>query len=467
MRLLNAKALPIAVAAMALQACATSRPQVAPEDRVDLITGRTVVIAHRGGAGPDGTRASAGRSLKAGVTFIELDVRLTRDGRAVILHDSTVDRTTDGTGAVAEMTLEQVRRLDAGAKYRDPAEPGKSYAGERIPTVREMIRFVGRRGVLLLELKVPEAAERVVASIQQERAYPRVIVRSPDRNVLRRIKELDSRVLVGTMGKMPAANLDAFVSELKELGVASFTAPEATQEQVAAFRSRRIAVWGANTNDPAVMRKLIDAGVDGIITDTCPVLAELLKTQDATRPPLAPLPPDEEEEEPIEVAGLASLRTGLWAIPDFKAMTPAGSREISRTALFDVGMDFSLDVAPFFVQSSFDYALSSELSIISFSVQAGLETDLGKLVVPLSLRASAGVIFAELEVDDSRFGNFDHAVGFLVRAELMGRVSSSVVASLWVDYRQVEFDFDPVVTSGDDTAGGATFAVGLSVGVRF
>ena len=461
---LNAKVLLPAILALALQACVINPRPVQPE-RFDLITGRTAVIAHRGGPGPDGTRASAGRSLAAGVSYIELDVRLTRDGEAVILHDPTVDRTTDGTGVVAEMTLAQVRRLDAGVKYRDPAHPARSFAGERVPTAKEMIRFVGRRGVILLELKVPEAADAVVAAVQREKAFPRVVVRSADHAVLRRIKELDSRVLIGTMGTLPQENLQGFADQLKDLGVVSFTAVAIDRAQVETFRSRGIAVWGSNTNDPAVMRKLIDAGVDGIITDSSPVLAKLLKKQEPSEPPHRP--ESEDEDEPIEVSGLTGVRAGVWAIPEFKATVPAGLRKFTQAGLFDFGMDFSLDVAPIFIQSSFDYAFSSELSIVNFSVQAGVEADLGKMVLPLSLRASLGVMFAQLEVDDSRFGDFDHGIGFLTRVELLGKVSTSVVTSLWVDFRHIEFDYRPTVVSGDDAAGGATFAVGLSIGLRF
>ncbi len=459
---LNAKALLTALAALTLQACA-ARPRAVPQDRAELVTGRTVVIAHRGGPGPDGTRASAGRLLAAGVTHLEVDVRLTLDGEAVILHDPTVDRTTDGTGAVAEMTLKQVRRLDAGVKYRDPTQPGRSFLGERIPTVKEMIRFVGSRGVLLLELKVADAAEPVVAAVQRERAFSRVVVRSADRDVLRRIRELDARVLLGTMGKMPDRNLDGFAQELEALGVVAFTAPAVDRAQVAPFRSRGIAVWGSNTNDPAVMRKLIDAGVDGIITDSSSILAALLQGHE----PPKPSDPEEDEEEPIEVAGQATLRTGVWMIPEFKSMIAAGRREFERMALFDVGLDFSLDVKPFYVQSSFEYAVSSEISIISFSVQGGVEAELGTLGVPLAFRGSVGVIFSQLEVDEPAFGDFDHGIGFLARTELVARVSESVVASLWVDFRHIEFDFRPTVLGGDDSAGGATVAVGLSIGIRF
>jgi len=180
-----------------------------------------------------------------------------------------------------------------------------------------------------------------------------------------------------------------------------------------------------------------------------------------------PPPPGEDEEEARSGTAQVGIRGGLWMLPDFKSTIPAGGREFTRTALFDVGVDFSLLFDSVFVGSSIDYALTNELSIFSFSAQAGFEADLGKLLVPLSLRASAGIMLAELDVDEESFGDFDHGVGFLARVELTGRVTSSVVASLWVDYRHIEFDYEPTVLSGDDKAGGATFAVGLSVGLRF
>ena len=457
---LNAKALLMAAGALALQSCA-SRPADAPpaQSGPALITGRIEGIAHRGGAGPDGTIACAGRSLAAGIRFLELDVRLTKDGHAVILHDPTVDRTTDGTGPVAELTLELVRKLDAGAKYRDPAEPEKSYAGERIPTVQEMLHFVGARGVVLLELKVAEAAEDVVAAIRSEQAFGRAVVRSGDKGVLRRVKGLDARVLVGTMGKIPAENLDAFVDELQALGVASFTVTAAERAQVEKFRGKGIAVWGSNTNDPAAMRKFIDAGVDGIITDSCPVLAGLLRGQE----PPAPAP----VEEPASSTAKVALRAGVWKIPDFKAVIATGKREITNDALFDLGIDGSLEFDSFFVLLSADYAFSNEISIVSGSIQAGLQVDLGELLLPLTLRGSAGVLFARMDVEEPRFGDFDNGMGFLGRLELEGRISETVTTSLWVDYRHIEFDFKPTVLGGDKFAGGSTFAVGLSLGLRF
>jgi glycerophosphoryl diester phosphodiesterase len=232
---------------------------------VGLLTGATRVIAHRGGTGPDGTIAGCRRTMAEGVTFLELDVRLTQDGQAVILHDPTVDRTTDGRGEIVRLTLAEVKRLDAGVKF-DPA-----YAGERIPTVLELLRAVGPSAVLLLELKVPQAAEPVLHAIQAAEAFDRAVVRTTDKEILRKIRDRDSRFLTGTMGRMPDFDeLDAFVKELKSLGVRSFTPQTGlpvVRQRVAPFQAAGIAVWGTNTNDEAQWRRLLDAGVDGIITD--------------------------------------------------------------------------------------------------------------------------------------------------------------------------------------------------------
>lgn len=215
-----------------------------------------------------------------GVVFVELDVRLTADGKAVILHDPTVDRTTDGKGPVAAMTLEQLQRLDAGGKYRDPADPERSYAGERVPTVAAVLEAVGLRGVVLLELKVQEAAEAVVEAIRSQDAFDRAIVRTADAATLAKIRRMEPRVLLGTMGALPVEkDLDAFVAKLKERRVAAFTPRNdgrVNRAAVGRLQETGIAVWGSNTNDAAVMRELIAAGMDGIITDSSAMLLKML-----------------------------------------------------------------------------------------------------------------------------------------------------------------------------------------------
>jgi glycerophosphoryl diester phosphodiesterase len=248
----------------------------ASPDAGGLLPPTTQVIAHRGGTGPDGTIAGCRRTLAMGLRFMELDVRLTKDGQAVILHDPTVDRTTDGKGPVSGMTLEELQRLDAGSRF-DPA-----YAGERIPTVAALLRAVGSKGIVLLELKVPQAAGPVIEAIRQERAFDRAVVRTADAEILTTIRKNEPRTVTGTMGALPAeADLEAFISRLQDLGVGYLTPKQ--DERVSRSTVRRlqkagIAVWGTNTNDEEVMRKLIDAGVDGIITDRPELLQSILRT---------------------------------------------------------------------------------------------------------------------------------------------------------------------------------------------
>lgn len=114
-------------------------------------TGRVHVCGHRGHsiAAPENTEAALRANHAAGGTTAEIDTVLTADGQIVVIHDLTVDRTTDGTGVVADMTLEQVRALDAGAWF------GPGFAGERVPTLAEAIALARALG-MGLEVEVKE-----------------------------------------------------------------------------------------------------------------------------------------------------------------------------------------------------------------------------------------------------------------------------------------------------------------------
>jgi hypothetical protein len=190
-----------------------------------------------------------------------------------------------------------------------------------------------------------------------------------------------------------------------------------------------------------------------------------LALQDPEPPATPAAPPAQETSRSITAQ--AELRAGLWVIPDFHATVATGSREFTRGSLFDLGVDVSFAYSPWFLTLSGDYAFSAELAVVGGSLQAGIEVELGELFVPLTLRPSAGVLFATLDVDEPRFGEFKAGVGFLLRVELAGRVAKSLTASIWADFRNVEFDFKPTVVGGDNSAGGATFAVGLSLAYRF
>ena len=110
-----------------------------------------LVIAHRGDSArrPENTLASFASALEVGAEIVELDVHLTRDGEVVVIHDPTVDRTTDGTGRIADLTLAELRRVSAGY----PARFGDEYRGERIPTLSEVLGLVRDRALAMIEVK--------------------------------------------------------------------------------------------------------------------------------------------------------------------------------------------------------------------------------------------------------------------------------------------------------------------------
>ena len=131
-----------------------------------LETAAVTVVAHRGlaPAAPENTLAAFRRSVADGLAVIELDVRATSDGRLVIHHDETLDRTTDCSGSIAQQSFDQVRSCDAGH-------------GERVPTLSEALDLVGDKPVrLLLDVKSGTRLDRVIAEIRDHRAEAKVIV---------------------------------------------------------------------------------------------------------------------------------------------------------------------------------------------------------------------------------------------------------------------------------------------------
>ncbi|HEY7924868.1 MAG TPA: glycerophosphodiester phosphodiesterase family protein, partial [Vicinamibacteria bacterium] len=110
-----------------------------------------LVIAHRGDSAhrPENTLAAIAGALELGVSAVEIDVQLTRDGRVVVMHDSTLDRTTSGRGDVRQLSLAEIRALSAGY----PSRFGTAYQGEHVPTLAEVLSLVRDRARTLIEIK--------------------------------------------------------------------------------------------------------------------------------------------------------------------------------------------------------------------------------------------------------------------------------------------------------------------------
>jgi glycerophosphoryl diester phosphodiesterase len=262
------------------------------------LAGAPVFAAHRGGArlAPENTLAAFRDAVdRWGADMLELDVRLTADGVVVVIHDETVDRTTDGTGLVADFELEALREFDAGARFVDP-DGARSFAGRGVcvPTFAEVLEAFPRTR-LNVEAKCAEAAGPLVDLIRRHGATHRVLVAAEF--------ERNRRAARGYAGAWGASRSQLrpfwILHRVPVLGALYTPACDALQVPVS-YRGRPVVtprfieeahrrnipvhVWVVD--EPDEMRRLIAMGVDAIQTDRPDRLARVLHEERGR-----PLPP--------------------------------------------------------------------------------------------------------------------------------------------------------------------------------
>lgn len=239
------------------------------------------VVGHRGASGhaPENTLAAFRRAVELGATFIETDLQLSRDSRLVAIHDDTLDRTTNGRGPVHALTLAALRELDAGSWF------GPQFAGEKIPTLDEILRFSQEHDVVFyLELKAAGAwglEHALVGALRELEGAPRAVVLSFDPGRLAVVRRLEPTVMTGYLFSWSPADP---VKRALEVGARQL-APRGdlvTPELVGQARRADLQVVTWTVNEPAHMRALAAAGVDGIMTDYPDRLVAVLGQQPAS-----------------------------------------------------------------------------------------------------------------------------------------------------------------------------------------
>jgi glycerophosphoryl diester phosphodiesterase len=238
----------------------------------ELYSRTPLILGHRGASAdaPENTLAAFGQALVQGADGFELDVTLSADGVPVVIHDDTLDRTTNGRGPVGAQTVAALKKLEAGFPDRFSAR----FAGERVPTLDEVLGSFGRQALINLELKHDRSpgrrlAAEVVALVHAHRLSSRVILSSFQFSNLRRVRALDPGLPIGPLyaSALGGARLVRWL--------AAGLRPEAHHPGCYTLRPEAVDWYHQNglrvntwtVNEEADLRRLAEAGVDGIITD--------------------------------------------------------------------------------------------------------------------------------------------------------------------------------------------------------
>ncbi|MCB0652017.1 MAG: hypothetical protein KDC85_12135 [Saprospiraceae bacterium] len=234
-------------------------------------------VAHRGAAGlaPENTLAAVKKGLQHNADRIEIDVQQTKDGQVIVMHDNTLDRTTNGKGNIKDHTLREIRMLSAG-KWFAP-----EFADEKVPTLEEVMEEINGRATLLIEIKegndyYPGIEENVLHTIDQFNARDWCIIHSFSSEVIKSIHEKDPGI---RLHKLFYAQL-RFTPIMIENGTELFKFEDypfvdeysiyyrfANRNVIAKIHAlgKKINVW--TVNDKNTIDSLLSLGVDGIITD--------------------------------------------------------------------------------------------------------------------------------------------------------------------------------------------------------
>ncbi|MFC7878111.1 glycerophosphodiester phosphodiesterase [Isoptericola sp. NPDC057391] len=238
------------------------------------------VVAHRGASAdaPQNTLAAFDLAGEVGAAMVELDVHLSADGVPMVIHDGTVDATTDGTGEVRRLGRDELQAFDAGAWF------GPEFAGQRIPTLAEVLEVVGHHPGLgvLCEYKGRWSAEDVAVTMRVLDAPAlegRLVVQGFDPTTVATLRDVAPQVPRSLLVERPRDDLHALLAELDAAAVSPSAALVADDPGlVAAAHAAGLRVFGWTANDEPTWRTLLDADVDGIITDRPAALRDWLSS---------------------------------------------------------------------------------------------------------------------------------------------------------------------------------------------
>lgn len=268
---------------------------------LDLIARqRPLVVGHRGycQVAPENTLPSFRLALAAGADLVELDYHHTKDGKLVVIHDADLDRTTDATNRwaekkikVATKTAAEIQSLDAGGWF------APKYAGTPIPLLADALDMIQAGGITLIERKAG-APPDCIRLLRDKGLINRVVVQAFDWEYLRTFHELEPEQVLGALG--PPAHLSngnkpmgmakelspAWLDELQKTGAKiAVWNDKVSRDAVRQAHQRGLKVWVYTINEPAAANKLLDMGVDGLITDNTALMWKTIALRALARNP--------------------------------------------------------------------------------------------------------------------------------------------------------------------------------------
>ncbi len=217
-------------------------------------------IGHRGARAyePENTLRSFNRAIELGVDAVELDVRRTKDEEIVVIHNSDVNKTTDGSGSVSDFTLEEIKKF-------------VTEKGEHIPTLEEVLELVGKRVKILVELKETGIEKRVLDLIGEKGLLDNVIIISFHENALKKIRELNDKVTTGLIYVRHKNPIQAALDLKAKYLLPLYRFTHSANVEKAHEKGLKVIVWTINKAEEVAEYK--KKGVDGIASDNPDILA--------------------------------------------------------------------------------------------------------------------------------------------------------------------------------------------------
>ncbi len=215
----------------------------------------TIIVGHRGAPAdePENTLTSFARALALGVTAVELDVQLTKDGRLAVIHDETLDRTTNGKGLVKDFTLAELQRLDAGR-------------GEPVPSLEEAFDLVRGKAHLMVELKQQDAAAALLRFLQGRQAFADATVISFWHPAVKALKEAEPRLDTGVLLVGCPAD-PAGLARAAHAGALALNYRYVNRDLVDAAHRQEIRVMVWNIDDPEILPPYLALNLEAICTN--------------------------------------------------------------------------------------------------------------------------------------------------------------------------------------------------------